>query len=74
MSDVFLFLIGTLVTLIVSAAVALLMWGAAREPRAGEARPLPRVRSSWAARPSRSRMTAVPVRASGRGESWKRSS
>lgn len=36
MSDVFVFLAGTIVTLMVSAAVLLLMWGAAHEPRPGE--------------------------------------
>jgi len=35
MSDVFLFLIGSLVTLVVSAAVGLLFWGAMNEPRPG---------------------------------------
>lgn len=35
MDDLFLFLIGCLVTIIVGAAVALLMFAAAREPRHG---------------------------------------
>lgn len=33
MSDVLLFFIGCLVTLMVAAAVGLLLWGAANEPR-----------------------------------------
>ena len=36
MADFTLFLIGSYVTLLVGAAVALLMWGAAREPGPGE--------------------------------------
>lgn len=37
MSDLALFVAGTIVTLMVAAAVTLLMWGAANEPRPGEA-------------------------------------
>ncbi len=37
MNDLFLFLAGTIVTMMVAAAVLLLMWGAAHEPRSGEA-------------------------------------
>lgn len=33
MSDVIIFGVGTLVSLMVAGAVALLLWGAAREPR-----------------------------------------
>jgi hypothetical protein len=36
-SDLFIFLAGTIVTLMVAAAVLLLMWGAAHEPRPSEA-------------------------------------
>ena len=36
MSDVFIFLIGCLVSLMVLSAVGLLLWGAAHEPHAAE--------------------------------------
>lgn len=36
MSDLFIFLFGTLVSLFCAAAVGLLVWGAAHEPRPGE--------------------------------------
>jgi hypothetical protein len=35
-NDAIIFLVGTIVTLMVAAAVTLLFWGAANEPRPGE--------------------------------------
>jgi hypothetical protein len=52
-SDLFLFLAGTIVTLMVAAVVFLLMWGAAHEPRPGEAFERPSDRQDERARDAR---------------------